>query len=325
MLLKYSDLFKFELLRKNNIGNPPWNYYFLKDLNEKEYPKYLAKLFKLNTGENLPLTFDFKNQDWIINKKKLKTFNQKIQWIKLYGITDLMRDCTDKVKVRDYVCEHIGAEYLKPVLQIIPNNNEDVTTYFEQINWEQLPESFVIKCNHGCKWHYIIKNKNDFLKNKRLFNLAKQKITGFLEQNFCWWGGFELQYSNIKPKILIEELFDDFQELEINCFNGKPKIIKKVHNDIPNKLSMYDENLNSINLRFLEKEFLVNESADDTIKQTIDLSKKLAKTFYFVRIDWMIKKNKIYFNEVTFTPNSGLIAFDKSWNLKLGKLIKIKE
>ena len=91
----------------------------MQNLDEKEYPRYLAKLFKLNTGENLPLKWNFKKQAWEIDKNKCKTFNQKIQWIKLYGVTDLMRECTDKIKVRDYVKEKIGEEYLKPVLQII--------------------------------------------------------------------------------------------------------------------------------------------------------------------------------------------------------------
>ena len=104
----------FKLIKfQDRIGQPPWDYYFLRNLDEKEYPKYLAKLFYLNTGEKLPLSHG------VIDKKKLKTFNQKIQYYKLYGVTPLMRDCTDKVKVRDYVKEKIGEEYLKPVLQII--------------------------------------------------------------------------------------------------------------------------------------------------------------------------------------------------------------
>ena len=98
--LNFNILELFEKYKPQRIGNPPWNYYFLKNLDEKEYPKYLAKLFKLNTGENLHLKFDFKFGNWFIDKNKCKTFNQKIQWIKLYGITPLMRDCTDKVKVR---------------------------------------------------------------------------------------------------------------------------------------------------------------------------------------------------------------------------------
>ncbi len=182
-------------LIKNNIGNPPWDYYFLQNLDEKEYPNYLAKLFKLNTGENLPLKYDFKMHYWIIDKNKCKTFNQKIQWLKLYGVTDLMRNCTDKVKVRDYVKEKIGEKYLKPVLQICNSFNE--------IDFEKLPNSFVLKCNNGCKWQYIIKDKENFLNNLKLFSALRRQMTGWLEQEFWCWGGFEIQYKNTKPQIII--------------------------------------------------------------------------------------------------------------------------
>ena len=157
----------------NNMEIPFYDYYFLLNLDESEYPKYLAKIFKYRTGEELPLSRKLKVErgklkdcrvdfslpnilnifdgDFVIDKTKCQTFNQKIQWIKLYGVTDLMRKCTDKVAVRDYVAEKSGEEYLKPVLQICDN--------FDQIDFEILPNSFVIKCNHGCKWHFIIKDK----------------------------------------------------------------------------------------------------------------------------------------------------------------------
>ena len=104
-----------------NISNPPYEYDFLLNLPKKEYPKYLAKIYELRTRRKLPLKYDWRARAWVIDKNKCKTFNEKIQWLKLYGVTDLMRKCTDKVKVRDYVTEKIGAEYLKPVLQIVRN------------------------------------------------------------------------------------------------------------------------------------------------------------------------------------------------------------
>ncbi len=133
-------MLKLEFFKNNDICKPPWNYYFLLNLEESEYPSYLAKLFKLKTGEELPLLkeWSFKScrmgiclrgqgfSKYIIDKKRCKTFNQKIQWIKLYGITPLMRDCTDKVKVRDFVRERIGKEYLKPVLQVVRSEESGV-------------------------------------------------------------------------------------------------------------------------------------------------------------------------------------------------------
>ena len=354
----------FDFFKKDKIGQPPWDYYFLQNLAEKDYPKYLAKLFYLNTGEKLPLKFDFKQGTQVIDKKMCKTFNQKIQWIKLYGVTDLMRDCTDKVKVRDYVKEKIGEEYLKPVLQIIgachsenlENQNVNsvdfqvvqnltklqeekmliqvqhdsptidfhlVSTYFDRINWDKLPNSFVIKTNHGCKWHYIIKNKEEYIKNKRLINITKEQITDWLSQDYSFYSGFEMQYKGIKPKILIEPLMreninKDQSKINIYCFNGIPEIIIKFHDDF---------NMSVWNYRFEPMEFTGKNlkcEADRIIKQTFDLSKQLAKNFKFVRIDWMIYENKPYFEEFTFTPYSGFFKFVyNKQNIKLGCLMSI--
>ena len=374
----------FNFIKKNNIGNPPWDYYFLQNLDEKEYPKYLAKLFYLNTGEKLPLSRG------VIDKKRCKTFNQKLQWIKLYGVTPLMRDCTDKVKVRDYVKEKIGGEYLKPVLQVIPschsenlenqNGNSvdfqvvqnlkkelkeekmlkhacindktenkkinhtavqhdrplinfitkstDVSTYFDRINWDKLPNAFVIKTNHGCKWQYIIKDKNLFLQNKRLIDIVKQQMTGWLEQEYFPWNGFEMQYKDIKSKIIIEKLFRNKniinEDLEVYCFNGIPKIIRQIHNNGTNNVSLYDENFNKINIKFLEQDIIINKEINEILKQTIELSKKLSKDFSFVRVDWLIFEDKFYFNELTFTPFSGFCHLDKKWNKQLGNFINLK-
>ena len=304
------------LFKRDGIGEPPWEYDFLLNLNESEYPKYLKKIFEIRTDEKLDL-------------KHPKTFNQKIQWIKLYGVTDLMRDCTDKVKVRDYVkkiikeeylSDEISSGYLKPSLQICNN--------FDEINFENLPNQFVIKCNHGCKWQYIIKNKEEFLLNKQLFETVKRNMTGWLEQEYWCWGGFEMQYKDINPRIIIETFLgnkrETAQEIEVFCFNSKSKIIKYVYNDIPDKISMYDENLNNIDFKFLDKEILVEKKANDLINQAFLLSEQLTKGFSFARVDWLVFNKKLYFNEMTFTPNSGMIRFDKKWNKQLGDWINLE-
>ena len=329
--------------KKDSIIEPPYEYNFLYNLKESEYPKYLKKIYKYKTGENL-------------NLKHPKTLNEKIQWIKLYGVTQLMRDCTDKVKVRDFVKEKIGEEYLKPVLQIIPNESQetvschceqtnnhlmsarqstarssdtldcrgtqnvvvprndgesgDVSAYFDEIDFCKLPNAFVLKCNHGCKWQYIIKNKKEFLKNKRLFELVKRNMTGWLEQDYSFWGGFEMNYHGIEPKILIEPLLRDeintpCEEIMVYFFKGIPKFTIKIHNN--RTITVYDENLEITNAPFDFEEEKVNIKADNIINQTFVLSKQLLKDMNveLVRIDWLISQNKPYFEEFTFTPYSG--------------------
>ena len=443
----------YNFCNKYDIGEPPWEYSFLYNLPESEYPKYLKKIFKYRTGENL-------------NLKHPKTFNEKIQWIKLYGVTQLMRDCTDKIKVRDYVKEKIGEEYLKPVLQIIPdeiqqswrvianhdsildgeaiqrnlrkgetrvnegiaydsdsevcdlperqqiqrqeevkqetgnensgikpefqnvdcrgtqnvvvprNDREpnDVSSYFDKIDFDKLPDSFVIKTNHGCKWQYIIKNKEKFLNTPKLIEIVKKQITGWLEQEFWVFGGFELQYrtshrtepqasisgarvrlsegkvndgtesevnclperkgcqeKGITPKILIEPLLREEintppREIEVYCFKGNSKIFENARYTNKREITYYDENFNIIDLMLNPddgKNCLMRENADDILKQTYDLCKNLAKNFNFVRVDWIVFNNRLYFNEFTFTPFSGFIELDKHSNEKLGSMIEL--
>ena len=288
-------MFDFFEFTHSDIGEPPWKYEFIKNLNASEYPKYLKKIFEYRTGKKL-------------NLKHPKSFNEKIQWLKLYGATPKKTKLTDKVLVRDWVKEKIENEYLKPVLQICRS--------FDDIDFSQLPNSFVIKCNNGCKWHFIIKNKKECLDDTKFFQKMKEQIIGWLEQEFWVWGCFEMQYKGIEPKILIEPLMRDSinivsEELQVYCFNGEPKYIVK-QPEI-SSYNFYEKNLKTI-----------DEIKDKNELLAVKLSSKLSNNINFVRVDWMKYQDKIYFGEMTFTPYSGFAKFkDEKCNIELGKLIKI--
>ena len=404
-MMKILDFFK-----KAGIPNPPWDYDFIYNLDEREYPKYLAKIFKLNTGEDIDLTPPKQRHseacksrriqllynrldlsDFVLkmtgrkNKPNflldsLKTFNQKIQWLKLYDASPLKKLCTDKVTVRDYVKEKIGAEYLKPALQIITKdkfyinysliqllrgisrsnpdesgfsaepspcpsplsggkqtNDMQIFNYpveceslFDKIDFDSLPCSFVMKCSHGCKWQYIIKDKEAFLKNKGFFEIVRRQMTGWLEQEFWVFGGFEMQYKGLEPKIIIEPLMRDkidepCREIMVYCFGGSPKIGIKLHKT-NNEITIYDSSFNIIDNIFGSKERIVYNSADENVKLAFELSKGLSKTFIFVRADWMIYQNKLYFEELTFTPYSGFYIFKDSFNNRyLGSMLDLRK
>ena len=305
----------------NEIGKPPWNYYFLQNLDESEYPKYLAEIFKYRTGENLPLHFSFIKNTMKINKKRCETFNQKIQWLKLYDNTPLKRELTDKIKAREYLKEKTGEEYFKPILQICNS--------FDETDFSKLPDSFVMKTNHGCKWQYIIKNKKEFLNTPKLFEIVKRQMTGWLEQDYSFWCGFEMNYRGIEPKIIIEPLMREYinkdqTKINIYFFNGIPKIIIKFFD---NKMSIWDEKFDSMDNIFNFSEENIKMNTDDLINQTFDLSIKTEKflNFELVRTDWMIYKNKPYFEELTFSPYSGFINFkDKNINKRLGSWLNLE-
>ncbi len=294
-----------------DIGEPPYDYDLLISLDEKEYPKYLKKMYKTFLGKDL-------------NLKNPKTFSEKIQWLKLYDNSPLKTTLTDKVLVRDYVKEKIGEEYLKPVLQVCKT--------FDEINFDELPESFIIKANHGCKWQYKIKNKSKFLEKKELVEYVKRQFTGWLEQSFFPWAGFEMQYRDIVPQILIEPILlsqnSEFSmEYEVYCFNGQPQILQKIKHSAPAECSVYDKDFAPSSILFNLSHVRVEEDEiDDNLKKATELSKVLAKDFKLTRIDWLVQDDKFYFNEMTFTPYSGFYIFeDKNLDLELGKMLNLKK
>ncbi len=300
----------FKLLKKDEIDNPPYDYNFLLNLNEKEYPKYLKKIFKTMTGEEL-------------NLKHPKTFNEKIQWLKLYDSTPLKTQLTDKILVRDWVKEKIGEEYLKPLLWKGKN--------FDDIPFEKLPEKFIIKANNGSKWQFKIKDKASLLDKKDLYNFIRLRFNGWMEQNFFPVAGFEMQYKNIKPQILIEPLLIENEnnfpiEYEIYCFNGIPKIYQKIIFSTPSKCCVYNEDFTQCDLTFNSEYEKFWEEPNEYIKKAVYLSKILSKGFKLVRVDWMQHINNLYFNEMTFTPFSGFFIFNnQKWNSYLGKLLYLNK
>ena len=281
-------------------------------LNEKDYPKYLSLAYLVKTGQKL-------------NLKKPSSLSEKIQWLKLYDNMPVKAQLTDKVLVRDRIKDKIGEEYLKPVLWI---GND-----FDSIPFETLPDSFIIKANHGCKWHFIVKGKQTYLDNSRLFQASKVAMDEWMKQSFFGWSDFEVQYRDIKPQIITEELLREKEaqtnEFEIWCFNGIPKIIQdiKKENQRTKSVCSYDENFNYLNLNFIENAVIENHECSGQLLKAVELSRILSEEFKLVRVDWMQHKDRLYFNEMTFTPYSGFLPANdewKEWQLKTGDMLNLK-
>ena len=317
---KIATFIKDKILYKRYLNNKIFalkknifEYDFLMSLDPKFYKKYLKIAYKLQSGKRL-------------NLHNPQTYTEKIQWLKLYDNIPIKTTLTDKLLVRDWIKNEIGEQYLKPLLQVCNS--------FDEINFDNLPDSFVIKCNHGCKWQFIIKDKKSYLENKSLFPYTRKIIDRWLSKNYFGVSMFETQYKNITPKILVEKFMEDnsvhnytFNEIEVLCFNGNPKIID-YHTGIDNpETSIYDENYNSIDLKYTDGTKLVETPINNHMKKAVELSKLLSKQFKLVRVDWMIYENNLYFNEMTFTPRSGFIIWPNGyeyWDKKLGEMLNLK-
>ena len=263
-------------------------------------------------------------KDWYFDKtgeildlKNPKTFNQKMQWLKLYDSTPIKTRLADKYLVREWVKEKIGEEYLIPLL--------GVWDKAEDINFDKLPKQFVLKCNHGSGYNIIVKDKSKINVNK-----IRKQLNEWLNEDFAFKYGFELHYSDIPRKIIAEEYISEIEnslyDYRFFCFSGKCKNIwLDVKSGTPyHERLIFDENWNELNVKVKWpkiKDLVQKPEKFDEMKK---LAETLSKGFSLVRVDFYLVKNKICFGEMTFTSMSGLGKFEpKSFDEELGNYIKI--
>ena len=242
--------------------------------------------------------FWYRKKNKLLDIDKPRSFNEKIQWLKLYDSTPIKTRLTDKYLVREWVSEKIGEEYLIPLLGAYDK--------FTDIKFEKLPNQFVIKCNHGSGYNIIVKDKSKL-------NLIRVKsiIESWMSENYAFISGLELQYRDIKPKIIIEQYMDDgtgdLRDYKFTCFNGKPYFIwvdrdrHSIH-----KRNLYDLNWNQLPYKVnLNYPPFPSPKKPKCLNKMIQLASILSKNFIYVRVDFYIINDKIYFGEMTFTSSSG--------------------
>jgi len=257
-------------------------------------------------------------QGYKLDLNKVETFNEKIQWLKLFDRNNKYTDLTDKYLVRKYVKERIGEQYLIPLL--------GVWNYVNEINFSKLPNQFVLKCNHDSGSVIICKNKQEFDTQKATKKLKKNLNTQY------FWKSREYNYKNIKRKVIAEKYMIDIDGKEINdykffCFNGDPKFIQV---DFA-RHTKHIRNYYNIDGTFIPVEYGCQSDRnlmlpkDIKLDEMINIAKKLSKDFIMVRVDLYQIENKIYFGELTFHHGGGFMKvnpfeYDKKW----GSYIDIK-
>lgn len=295
---------KFKFRRKPKNVN---EYDLCKNMPEEKYPQYLKEWFVRVTGK-------------ILNLENPQTFNEKIQWLKLYDSTPLKTKLADKYLVREYVKEKIGEEYLIPLLGVWQNPDD--------INFDELPEKFVLKTNHGSGWNIIVKDKS-----KINVEQAKSQLNEWLHTNYAFCCGLELHYKNIKPLIIAEEYIEtnnnDLEDFKFLCFNGQVKYIWVDKN----RYTEHKRNIYNIDWILSDKQISENHVYENfancpkpfNLNKMIEFAKILSKGFSFVRVDFYENNKKMYFGELTFTSASGTHIFTpESFNNELGNLVDLK-
>lgn len=253
-----------------------------------------------------------------MNLKNPQTFNEKINWLKLYDYpnNDLVIKCTDKYAVREY----IESKGLSDILNDIYGVYENVS----EINWNNLPNEFVLKCNHGCGYNIICGDKN-----KLNIKESNDKLNRWMNENFglvsC-----EPHYSKIKRKIICEKyLGKDILDYKFFCFRGEPKFlyISRAVEGSHHGLKADFLNIDGSRAPFRRSDHESFEVFPDMIKNVEEAKKIcriLSNDFEFVRVDLFEVENKIYFSELTFSPCSGMMPIEpKEYDYKLGEMIQV--
>lgn len=254
-----------------------------------------------------------------VNWDNPSTFSEKIQWLKLNDRKDIYHTFVDKYEVRKYIAEKIGDSYL------IPLAVENVLSNADQIEFDKLPNQFVIKCTHGSGCNIICKNKLE-LNEKEI----KNKLNKWMHKNWYWYGR-EWPYKDLTPRIIIEKYMVDesgcdLKDYKVLCFNGVPKLIETHLNRYNgnHKQIFYDMDWKKTDIVQPGLSNDVDVAKPKTLNEMLELSKKLADGTSFLRVDWYDISGHLYFGELTLYDASGFLPFEGSSDEDLGKIIELK-
>tara|TARA_R110002072_G_scaffold41085_10_gene115868 strand:- start:9120 stop:9974 length:855 start_codon:yes stop_codon:yes gene_type:complete len=226
------------------------------------------------------------------------TFNDKIQWLKVFYHREILHQLVDKYAVRDYVKEKVGSQYLNELYAVYNKPAE--------VDFEKLPNQFVLKGVHGFHLNLIVKDKNKLNLKKTNYLLNKWMLKDHYRN------GKEWAYKNVKPRIIAEKYLEEFGKDVVNdykffCFNGKPKFIQiDMERGTEDLRCYYDLDWKKLPFTTEKNKFFEGElQMPEHFNEMIDVAQKLSKDFPFVRVDLYNINGKILFGEMTFYPTDG--------------------
>ena len=254
------------------------------------------------------LTFNKK-----LNLENPKTFNEKLQWLKLYNYNEKQTEMVDKYLAKKYVAKIIGKEYIIPTLGVYDT--------FDEIDFDKLPNSFVMKCTHDSGGLVIVKDKKTMNMAK-----AKKKINKSLKKNYYYLGR-EMPYKYVKPRIIIEKFMNnsngELNDYKFFCFNGKIGYFLICSNRSTSvKFTFFDPNGKFLNVTQCGANNDPKVKMPEKLNEMKKLAEKLSQNMIHLRVDFYEINGKVYFGELTFFDSSGFGEFTPNkWDEKFGKLL----
>lgn len=256
-----------------------------------------------------------------LNLDEPRTFNDKLNWLKIHDRNPVYHQMVDKYEVKQYVADKIGAEYIIPTL--------GVWDRFEDIDFNALPSQFVLKCTHDSGGLVICKEKMTFDKEK-----AKTKIDSSIQRDF-FYTNREWPYKDVTPRIIAEKYMQEIgcselRDYKFYCFNGIPQFLyvsEGMANHATAKISFV--NMDWTLAAFARSDYLSYERLPpkpEHFEQMVSIAGQLSKGIPFLRVDLYEIGGRIYFGELTFTPCGGMMPFDPpEADMKVGDLLSLPD
>lgn len=265
---------------------------------------YIKILFRQRLGYHLDL-------------ENPQTYNEKIQWLKLYDRNPRYVKMVDKYEVKQYVADKIGEAHIIPTLGVWDS--------FDEIDFESLPEQFVLKCTHDSGGIVIVKDKS-----KLNIEMARKTLEKSLKTNYYLLGR-EWAYKNVPRRILAEKYMFEESEKELKDykvfnFNGTPKLIQVDYDRFKeHKRNLYTTSWEYINNKI---EYPTDEhhliSKPECLESMLRIASILSEGIPHVRSDFYIINNQVYFGELTFYHGNGFEKFSpEEFGYEMGKYIQL--
>lgn len=251
--------------------------------------------------------------------KNPQTYNEKLQWLKLHDKHPEYTQMVDKAEAKKYVANIIGEEYIIPTLGVYNS--------FDEIDFDKLPNQFVIKCTHDSGGVVVCKNKNTLDKQA-----ARKKIEYGLSKS-AYWGTREYPYKNVPPRIIVEVYMEDesgyeLKDYKIFCFGGKPEFLfvatdRGIKGE-ETKFDFFDLEWNHLPFTNGHPNSTKTIKKPESFEKMVELSAQLSQAIPHVRVDLYNINGKIYFGELTFFHWSGMTPFvPEEWDYKFGEMIHL--
>ncbi len=241
-------------------------------------------------------------------------FNDKVLWMSLFGRDPRWVTCADKHAVREFVAERVGERYLIPMLAVVDDAGA--------IDFDALPEAFIAKATHASGWNLLVRDRSGF--DPRV---ARRTLARWLEKNY-YVGKREWQYRDIPPRIVFESLLTDDRgripdDLKLWCFGGGGRDATIVQVDVDrferHRRAFYDLDWRRLPFSRAYEPAATDVPRPENLDELVDVALRLAEGFPFVRADLYTVGGRVYFGELTFTPDGAMAAFDPDdWDERLG-------